>query len=121
MQQPYEMPLPEPGLGYPQPGEATLLFSIEFVYNGLAYQAEVLQRDTTVMEYLVVGIEPEAEYVPDPFVVASNLRRDLFDFPVNETYYPSAFGKSIVAAIENACAERGIPVFHAVQKGIEAL
>jgi hypothetical protein len=43
--------------------------------------------------------------------VASNLRRDLFDFPVNEEYYPTGFGKSIVAAIETACEAKGVPVF----------
>jgi hypothetical protein len=116
MQQSYDMPLPEPGLGYPQPHDATLLFPISFVYNGFTYHAEVLQREATVVEYLVVGLEPGLAYVPDPFVVASNLRRDLFDFPVNETYYPVAFGKAVVEAIEHACLERGLPVFPPADK-----
>ncbi|MBV9988628.1 MAG: hypothetical protein JO301_13190 [Chitinophagaceae bacterium] len=107
----YEMPVPEPGLGFPDPAEASLSFSIRFVFNGIIYHAQVLQKETTVMEYHVTAVHPVLAYLPDPFIVASNLRRDLFDFPVNETYYPVSFGKAIVAAIETVCAAKSIPVF----------
>ena len=93
--------------------QETTIFPIRFVYNGLAYTAEVYQKETTVMEYHVVGVQPAIDYLPDPFVVASNLRRDLFDFPVNETFYPASLGKIMVGAIEKACIEMGIPVFYA--------
>jgi hypothetical protein len=106
----YEM-LPEPGLGFPDSSEASLSFSIRFVFNGIIYHAQVLQKETTVMEYHVREVRPLLAYLPDPFIVASNLRRDLFDFPVNETYYPVSFGKAIVAAIETVCAAKGLPVF----------
>lgn len=106
----HEMPLPEASLGFADQHVASPLFSIRFAFNNVIYHAQVLQKETTVMEYHVSNVKPEISYLPDPFIVASNLRRDLFDFPVNETYYPIGFGKSIVAAIETACEAKGIPV-----------
>ena len=106
----YDMPLPETDLGFTAQPIAAALFSIRFAFNNVTYHAQVLQKETTVMEYHVSHVKPEVGYLPDPFIVASNLRRDLFDFPVNETHYPIGFGKSIVAAIETACEAKGIPV-----------
>jgi hypothetical protein len=106
----YEMPLPETDLGFTGQPVVAPLFSIRFAFNNVIHHAQVLQKETTVMEYHVSNVKPEVVYLPDPFIVASNLRRDLFDFPVNETHYPIGFGKSIVAAIETACEAKGIPV-----------
>jgi hypothetical protein len=106
----YEMPLPETDLGFTEQPVAAHLFSIRFAFNSVIYHAQVLPKETTVMEYHVSNVKPEVAYLPNPFIVASNLRRDLFDFPVNETHYPIGFGKSIVAAIETACEAKGIPV-----------
>jgi hypothetical protein len=111
----YEMPLPETATGFTDQHVAAPLFSIRFAFNNLIYHAQVLQKEITVMEYHVSNVKPEVAFLPDPFIVASNLRRDLFDFPVNETHYPIGFGKSIVAAIETACEAKGIPVLPSVE------
>lgn len=103
----YEMPLTEAGTMAPDAS----VFSVRFAFAGTIYQADVVRKDTTVMEYHVSHVRPSVPYLPEPFVVASNLRRDLFDFPVNEEYYPAGFGKSIVAAIETACEAKGVAVF----------
>jgi hypothetical protein len=103
----YEMPLAETGTIV----SGASVFTIRFAFAGTIYQADVLRKDATVMEYHVSHVHPSVPYLPEPFIVASNLRRDLFDFPVNEEYYPAGFGKSIVAAIETACEAKGIAVF----------
>jgi hypothetical protein len=91
--------------------ETPVCFPIKFAFNNRIYQAQVYPRDTTVMEYLVTDVQPEIPYLPFPYVIAANLRRDLFDFPVNEEYYPVSLGKSVLAAIETACVVKGVPVF----------
>ncbi len=106
----YEMPIPETSMGFAEQHTVTPLFSIRFAFHNTIYHAQVFKKETTVMEYHVSNVQPLLAYLPDPFIVASNLRRDLFDFPVNEEYYPIGFGKSVVAAIETACEAKGIPV-----------
>ena len=91
--------------------EMPVCFPIKFAFNDRIYQALVYPRETTVMEYQVTEVQPAIPFLPDPFVIAANLRRDLFDFPVNEEYYPSSLGKSVLAAIETACFVQGVPVF----------
>jgi hypothetical protein len=91
--------------------EIPVCFPIKFAFNDRIYQAQVNPRDSTVMEYLVTGVQPAIPFLPEPFVIAANLRRDLFDFPVNEEHYPTSLGKSILAAIETACFVQGVPVF----------
>ncbi|NCI47969.1 hypothetical protein [Sediminibacterium soli] len=107
MRNTYEMPFAEA-----EPLVVTTpVFSIRFAFENTIYHAEVLRKETTVMEYHISQVKPSVSFLPDPFIVASNLRRDLFDFPVNEKHYPVGFGKSIVAAIETACAAKGVSVF----------
>lgn len=103
----YEMPFADT-----QSATAVLpVFSIRFAFDGKIYQARVLRKETTVVEYQVSEVMPAVPFLPEPFIIASNLRRDLFDFPVNEEMYPIGFGKSIVAAIETACDAKGIAIF----------
>jgi hypothetical protein len=107
----FEMPFPEPVADTPVFTDNFFAFSIRFGFNETIYHARVVQKETTVMEYHVSDVRPALPFLPEPFVVASNLRRDLFDFPVNETYYPVALGKAIVAAIETVCFAKDLPVF----------
>jgi len=115
MQLPQEMPVIN-SFGDHVSAETGILFPIRFIFNGEAYRGQVLRKETTAMEYHVHDIQPFRQHMPDPFIVASNLRRDLFDFPVNETFYPAGFGKAIVAAIETACQEMDLPLFTSDQR-----
>jgi len=78
-------------------------FPIHFHFNGIDHTADVLKKETTVTEYHVTAVLPVIDHLPDPFIVASTLSKQAFDFPVNETYYPHALGSIIVEAIGNGC------------------
>ena len=79
-------------------------FPIHFTYEGKEYTADVQKAETTHAEYHVSAVTPDVDHLPDPFVVAEHFSKEKFDFPVNETYYPAAFGLAVLKAItHNHC------------------
>lgn len=85
-------------------------FPIHFVYNGSGYSADVRKAWTTTPEYDITAVTPSIPYLPECFVVTTPAR-EKFDFPVNETYYPEAFGLAVIDAVKNECRARRIAVF----------
>ncbi len=81
------------------PDDGACWFPIHFSYQGIDYTADVLRTQTPLAEYHVTGVTPVMEYLPDPFVIAEHFSKEKFDFPVNETYYPLAFGNTVIRAI----------------------
>jgi hypothetical protein len=77
-------------------------FPVHFSYNGVDYTADVKKEKAPVAEeYHVSGITPAIDHLPDPFIVAEHFSTKKYDFPVNETYYPLAFGDTVVMAIRD--------------------
>ena len=83
------------------PNDGACWFPIHFSYEGIDYTADVLRTQTPLAEYHVSGVTPAMEYLPDPFVIAEHFSKEKFDFPVNETYYPLAFGNTLLRAIHS--------------------
>jgi len=83
-------------------------FPIHFTYEGRDYTADVQKAETMNAEYHVSAVTPVIEHLPEPFVVAEHFSKEKFDFPVNETYYPAAFGLAVLRAItSNYCDTPG--------------
>lgn len=80
---------------------------IHFTYNGKDYTADVQHKLNIYKEYHVSGITPAVDRLPDPFVIAEHFTREKFDFPVNEEYYPKAFGDAVLKAIEDGANLEG--------------
>lgn len=77
-------------------------FPIHFTYKGVDHTADVQRVKAPLSEeYHVSGIIPSIDHLPDPFIVAEHFSKEKFDFPVNEEYYPVAFGDRIVSAIRD--------------------
>jgi hypothetical protein len=82
-------------------------FPIHFAYNGIDHTADVQKRMHRCEEYHVSGVTPAIDHLPQPFIVAEHFSNEKYDFPVNEDYYPLAFGDAVVAAIrEGSCQKR---------------
>lgn len=75
-------------------------FPIHFTYAGTNYTADVQQRTGVTKEFHVYGMTPAIDHLPEPYVVAEHISKEKYDFPINETHYPMAFGRAVVAAIE---------------------
>ena len=75
-------------------------FPIHFSYAGKNYTADVQKKPGVSAEYHVTAITPSIDQLPDPYVIAEHFTKEKYDFPVNETYYPFAFGETVLMAIE---------------------
>jgi hypothetical protein len=76
-------------------------FPIHFSYEGRNYTADVQKITGETAEYMVSGVTPSVDHLPDPYVIAEHISKEKYDFPVNETYYPLAFGNTVLKAIED--------------------
>jgi len=90
--------------------ENGIRFPIHFVYKGSGYSADVRKTWTTTPEYDITAVIPSIPYLPECFVVTVPTK-EKFDFPVNETYYPQAFGLAVIDAVKKECRARSIDVF----------
>lgn len=82
------------------------LFPIHFEYEGENYTADVYKAETLHAEYYVSAVTPVVDHLPEPFVVAEHFSKEKFDFPVNETYYPSSFGLAVLKAITRSYGDK---------------
>ena len=81
-------------------------FPIHFNFDGKDYTADVKKAETLLAEYHVSAVHPAIAHLPDPFIVAEHFSKEKFDFPVNETYYPAAFGLAVLKAITHNYSDK---------------